>query len=213
MEVAKHVAVYWSHQSPYCYFSLDRILRRQESNDFAVTLRLVLPGVLRNAGKFGDASKMEERYFDLDTKRTAEYLRMPVRGPRPWPVECEPDTLYRARADQPRVYRLYHLNQAAIELGKGLDFLHTVSRSIWNGTTTNWHEERAMRTAIEEAGLDYDALSKSEEKGVESFMRTYAENDKTLQASGHWGVPVFVFNGEPFYGQDRFDQLIWRLGR
>ena len=27
----------------------------------------------------------------------------------------------------------------------------------------------------------------------------------------HTGVPLFVFEGEPFFGQDRMDMLIWRL--
>ncbi len=31
--------------------------------------------------------------------------------------------------------------------------------------------------------------------------------------AGHWGVPLFVYRGEPFYGQDRMDQLIWRVER
>jgi 2-hydroxychromene-2-carboxylate isomerase len=30
-------------------------------------------------------------------------------------------------------------------------------------------------------------------------------------AAGHWGVPLFSFDGEPFWGQDRFDLLVWRL--
>jgi 2-hydroxychromene-2-carboxylate isomerase len=27
----------------------------------------------------------------------------------------------------------------------------------------------------------------------------------------HWGVPTFVFENEPFFGQDRIDLLIWRM--
>ena len=30
-------------------------------------------------------------------------------------------------------------------------------------------------------------------------------------ASGHWGVPTFTFENEPFFGQDRIDLLIWRM--
>jgi 2-hydroxychromene-2-carboxylate isomerase len=26
-------------------------------------------------------------------------------------------------------------------------------------------------------------------------------------------VPTFVFDGEPFFGQDRFELLVWRLGQ
>jgi len=210
-ETVKHVEVYWSHQSPYCYFSLDRILSLRQRHDVTVSLRLVLPGVLRNAGKFTGASEIEQRYFALDSKRTAHYLGIPYGIPCPWPVECEPGTLYRAEPDQPRVFGLYHLNQVAIELGSGLDFLDVVARLIWNGATTNWHEESTMCSAIERAGLDYDLLSRRVGKAEQTYMRIYAENAETLHASGHWGVPVFVYKGEPFYGQDRFDQLVWRL--
>ena len=36
-------------------------------------------------------------------------------------------------------------------------------------------------------------------------------NEKAHAASGHWGVPTFVFENEPFFGQDRIDLLIWRM--
>jgi len=39
------------------------------------------------------------------------------------------------------------------------------------------------------------------------------QHDKDLRAAGHWGVPTFVLNGEPFFGQDRIDALAWRLGK
>jgi 2-hydroxychromene-2-carboxylate isomerase len=38
-----------------------------------------------------------------------------------------------------------------------------------------------------------------------------AANEKAHAASGHWGVPTFVFENEPFFGQDRIDLLIWRM--
>ena len=36
-------------------------------------------------------------------------------------------------------------------------------------------------------------------------------NQADLEAAGHWGVPTFVFQGEPFFGQDRMELLVWRL--
>ena len=36
-------------------------------------------------------------------------------------------------------------------------------------------------------------------------------NHHSLQSAGQWGVPTFVFQGEPFFGQDRADTLRWRL--
>ena len=30
-------------------------------------------------------------------------------------------------------------------------------------------------------------------------------------AAGHWGVPTLVFDGEPFFGQDRIEMVRWRM--
>ena len=37
------------------------------------------------------------------------------------------------------------------------------------------------------------------------------DNQDALDKAGHWGVPTMVFAGEPFFGQDRLDLLVWRL--
>ena len=36
-------------------------------------------------------------------------------------------------------------------------------------------------------------------------------NQDAQRAAGHYGVPLMALEGEPFFGQDRFDQLVWRL--
>ena len=36
-------------------------------------------------------------------------------------------------------------------------------------------------------------------------------NQDAQRAAGHYGVPLMALDGEPFFGQDRFDQLVWRL--
>ena len=38
-----------------------------------------------------------------------------------------------------------------------------------------------------------------------------AQNQNDLEAAGHWGVPTMVFEGEPFFGQDRIELLTWRM--
>ena len=39
------------------------------------------------------------------------------------------------------------------------------------------------------------------------------DNEAAQKAAGHWGVPLMVFNGEPFFGQDRIDMLVWRMSQ
>ena len=43
------------------------------------------------------------------------------------------------------------------------------------------------------------------------YERIIASNEQDHATSGHWGVPTFVFENEPFFGQDRIDMLIWRM--
>ena len=46
---------------------------------------------------------------------------------------------------------------------------------------------------------------------ADRYERIIAGNEQDHAASGHWGVPTFVFENEPFFGQDRIDLLIWRM--
>ncbi len=46
---------------------------------------------------------------------------------------------------------------------------------------------------------------------AEALSAEIASNEAAQRAAGHWGVPLFVFNDEPFFGQDRLDHLIWRM--
>jgi len=39
----------------------------------------------------------------------------------------------------------------------------------------------------------------------------WLDNQSGMAATGHGGVPLMVFQNEPFFGGDRFDQFLWRL--
>ena len=46
---------------------------------------------------------------------------------------------------------------------------------------------------------------------IENLHAEIAGNQDALEAAGHWGVPTLVFDGEPFFGQDRIDLAVWRM--
>jgi len=62
------------------------------------------------------------------------------------------------------------------------------------------------------AGLDLAAMDAAIADPA-SHRATVEESQEALAAAGHWGVPTFVFEGEPFFGEDRIDMLRWRLGK
>jgi len=81
---------------------------------------------------------------------------------------------------------------------------------IWGGAE-NWHEGDHLKGAAERAGLSLAELDAEAVAEAEALDKEIADNQAALEASGHWGVPTLVFNGEPFFGQDRIDMAIWRM--
>ncbi len=108
---------------------------------------------------------------------------------------------------------LTQLGVAAAELGRGLAFLDEVSRLIWSGATDNWHEGDHLARAAVRAGLDADQLWAMVDSQAERLHAVVENNQAAQRLAGHYGVPLMVFEGEPFYGQDRFDQFKWRLAQ
>lgn len=114
-------------------------------------------------------------------------------------------------ADQPYIHRLTRLGVAAAERGRGLAFLDEVSKVIWDGSIEGWNEGTHLSDAAERAGLDLAELDEQIEADAAHFIDAIEQNQNALEVSGHWGVPTLVFEGEPFFGQDRLDVLLWRL--
>jgi 2-hydroxychromene-2-carboxylate isomerase len=110
--------------------------------------------------------------------------------------------------DQPYIFRLTRLGQAAARRGRSLDFCDEVSRVIWGGIT-GWHEGDHLKKAAQRAGLDLAELDLEVSEEAAALDAEIADNQKALESAGHWGVPTLVFEGEPFFGQDRIDLAVW----
>ncbi|MDX1513791.1 MAG: DsbA family protein [Gammaproteobacteria bacterium] len=206
------VDVFWSFRSPYCYFALDRLLRIHRSPDAVVRLRPVYPMAVRDPGFFKRTSPLYRDYHTLDSKRVADYLGLPFRRPVPDPIVQDPQTHEFAR-EQPYIFRLTRLGAAAQMAGRAVEFADRVSRLLWDGRTDNWHEGEHLARALTNAGLDAAAVTAEVENDPGKFDDLIEANQRDHAASGHWGVPTMVFEGEPFYGQDRIELLLWRMRR
>lgn len=202
------VEVFYSLQSDYCYFLLDRLLGL-EARGVDVVIRPLLGGVLRLPDRYRDRDMVEQAYFETDTTRLADYLGLPHAYPDPSPIEFEPGSLWIATPGQPRNMRLYRLFVGAVEAGQGLAFLNRVGRMLWDGSTPGWDAGDHLKTAMADIGMDMAAVLKAT---PEAAARAVLDaNAEAIQKAGHWGVPLMVYEGEPFYGQDRFDHLTWRM--
>lgn len=207
--------LYWSFRSPYSYLLLPRVVDLAATHDVSCNVRIVYPIAVRQADFFQKVDPLWVFYLMRDTYRTAEFLGVPYRWPKPDPVAMDPETrLY--PAEQPHIHRLSHLGVAASEAGRegqnpGLAFIREVSHMIWSGTVDDWHEGDHLKNAAARAGLDLAKLDAAIAADPEHYRAAVAANQDAQRSAGHYGVPVMAYGGEVFFGQDRFDQLVWRL--
>jgi len=204
------VDLFWSFRSPYSYIAVPGAIRLEKDFRVKVRFRPVLPLAVREPSFFSPDNLKRAKYIRVDFPRRAEMLGMPHQWPNPDPV-VQDMTTYKIAEEQPYIFRLTYLGVEAERCGKGLPFAHEVSRLIFGGTR-GWDEGSLLAEAAGRAGLDLAAMDKAI---AEPALHRVAvdESQEALARSGHWGVPTFVFEGEPFFGEDRIDTLRWRLGK
>jgi len=113
--------------------------------------------------------------------------------------------------EQPYIHRLTRLGVAAAERGRGLPFIYEVATTLYGGKVENWHQGSHLAEASARAGLDLRELDEAITRDADRYEAIIKENEAAHKKVGHWGVPTFAFEGEPFFGQDRIDALLWRL--
>ena len=68
---------------------------------------------------------------------------------------------------------------------------------------TGWDQGTHLKDAAARVGLSLAELDTVIVADPQRYEERLAENDRLLRKAGHWGVPTMVFEGEPFFGQDR----------
>jgi 2-hydroxychromene-2-carboxylate isomerase len=201
------VDVFWSFRSPYSYLATPEMLKLRDDFVAEVRFRPVLPIAVRNKDSLFTEEQRRVRYLMMDMVRRAAYLGMPFGAASPDPIVQDLAT-FEVAAEQPYIYRLTGLGVEAERRGKGLEFAYHVSHLIWGGEP-GWNEGDKLAVATAKAGLDLAEMDAA--IAAEDPMPVIEANHAGLDASGHWGVPTLVYEGEPFFGQDRIETLRWRL--
>ncbi len=199
--------IFWSFRSPYSYLAVDRICAISERYALEAQFRPVRPLALREPDFFEKGRSQFLPYLFKDVPREAARLGVAFAPPNPDPVVMDMAT-GKVAPDQPLMTRLMALGVAAAEHGAGLAFAKAVSRRIWTGAP--WSDDTALGAACSEAGVEIGALG-GWARAHPDNVRKIIDANEAAQLKHHWGVPLMVLDGEPFFGQDRIAALIWRL--
>jgi 2-hydroxychromene-2-carboxylate isomerase len=202
--------LFWSFRSPYSYLATRRLVQLAREYDLDLRVRPVLPLAVRQPDFFERVNPLWPPYVLRDTMRIAESLGIPYGWPRPDPIVQEFPSRAVA-AEQPYIYRLTRLGIDAVRRGRGLAFIDEVSQIIWDGTVVGWHEGPHLAAAAARAGLNLTEMDAAIAADPKRYDAVIEQNQADHLAAGHWGVPTMVFEGEPFFGQDRIELLVWRM--
>jgi 2-hydroxychromene-2-carboxylate isomerase len=210
------VDVYWSMRSPYCFIALDRLLQIREEYDVDMNLKIIWPIAIKNPEFFkGIAKYMEYRvpYQDLDTARSAAFSGVHYQYPNPDPVKQAPNFgPVLPMEQQDLIKKITYAGIYATEHGKGWEYLDQVSRMMWNGSVPkNWHKGDHLVNAINRTGLNGKQVLSEISKNPDKYHAIIDQHQKGQDKAGFAGVPLMTIRGENFFGQDRIDQLLWRM--
>jgi 2-hydroxychromene-2-carboxylate isomerase len=201
---------FYSFRSPYSYLATPQVEELVARHGVQPRMRIVLPIAVRIPGFFKTVNPLWPPYLMRDTFRISQMLDIPYRWPRPDPIVMDIAS-GEVAAEQPYIHRVSRLGVAAERAGAGFAFTRRAAHAIWSGEVDNWHEGDHLTRALEQAGLDAAAIERDVAANAADYDAEIARNEQAQRNAGHWGVPLFVYNDEPFFGQDRLEHLIWRM--
>ncbi len=191
MGASEPVKLYFDYKSPYAYLAMAPAFDLPER--YAIELRWI-PYRLRIKGK-GERSVYSEwkvRYSYLDARRAANRRGgFAIRGPRKV-YDSTPALVGGLFAQREGFFRAYTEAAFARFFERGLEI----------------DDPQAVAAMIGELGASaagYLAFLAGD--GVAAFETCLAEGER----DHIFGVPIFLFRDEPFWGQDRIPQLEERL--
>jgi 2-hydroxychromene-2-carboxylate isomerase len=184
--MSRRLDFYFSFRSPYSYLAAPRAFALPGRYDIELVFRGVIPMAMR-----GQAVPRAKRLHTLrDAAREAERLGMPF-----------------GRIHDPigeGAMRCLLVSEHARELGWEREFVLEASRGIW-AEAVDVSRDQGLRLVCERAGLAWaDCLKALDD---DRYLAQVRANTDALVKLGHWGVPLFAFEGELFWGQDRLEDV------
>jgi 2-hydroxychromene-2-carboxylate isomerase len=229
-----------SIRSPYSYLVINRLAYLQSNYNCKVNLRIIFPGAVRMPDVAGGAVddtgnaidhepehktnyKQGGRWYKWadcvwDCYRVAEFQGVPWKFAHPDPIDQNHYPFLgldygavQTIDNQTWISWMVRLANAAELEGKSMAFMLFVGPLIWGGMSEFWPADIPEAWNKLKTPKNYDETIADIQENPEKYDAVWQKSQPIQIQSGHGGVPNMIFRGEPFFGQDRFDHLFFRL--
>ncbi len=194
--MSKQIDYYFSPQSPYVYLGHARFTEIAARHGAQVNLKPCdLGKVFATSGGLPLAQRPPQRqaYRLIELARWRDYLGVPLNlEPRYFPVSGDAAS------------RLIIAARLAHGTARAMALLGTIGQALW-AQERNIADAATLAELADRLDLDGAALLKaSEGQGVQE---EYARHTQDAISAGVFGAPWYVYDGQPYWGQDRLDFL------
>ena len=201
---------YFSYRSPYSYLILPRMLKLKNEYNLDINFKIVYPLAIRMPEWFKNKNIFFFVPFIMDFKKKAKKLNIPLNMPiKPDPIRQNIIT-GKISSHQPYIFDVCHMGQVMSNRGKGIEFALELSTLIWS--VKNWNNDSLLEKVFAEFGEDLYEVRRTAKKDESKIIDEIKNNQEDQKIAGHHGVPLNVYKGKYYFGQDDpFDELIEEL--
>ena len=184
--MSARVDFFFSFRSPYSYLAGPRAFALRDTFDIELEYRGVIPMAMRGQS----VPRAKQLHTLRDVAREADRLGLPFGRIH--------DPLGRG------AMRCLAVAEHARDEGREREFVLEASRGIWS-EAMDVSRDGPLREICERAGLNWSGCAAALDDP--EARATVDASTAALDELGHWGVPVFAFDGELYWGQDRIEDL------
>jgi len=194
--MSKQVDYYLTPQSPFVYLGHERFTAIAERHGAQVNLKPCdLGKIFSVSGGLPLAQRPPQRqaYRLVELARWSEFLGLPLNlHPTCFPVSGDAAS------------KLIIAVQLAHGTARAMKLTGAIGAAVW-AQQRNIADTATLAQLADEAGLDGAGLLKASE--AQAVQAAYAQNTQDAISAGVFGAPWYIYDGQPYWGQDRLDFL------
>ncbi|MDA5194768.1 2-hydroxychromene-2-carboxylate isomerase [Govanella unica] len=192
-KTTRTIDFFFDFSSAYSYVALGKLDAFEAARDVSFVWRPFSLGVVfkETGGSPAKSDSLKGRYITRDVERSAGEIGLPYVWPQPFPFNSIPAAraFYAIAETDPRMAQLFARAVFAASYGLGKDL----------------SDADQILGVVAELGLDREDMA-GRMGGDQARAKLKAVTDEALRL-GIFGAPMFLAEGELFWGADRLDQL------